>query len=550
MRKRIFTTLASLAAAAALVVAPLVTAGASATALKGDVGKLVQWVPQSNQESYWENLYSAHQADCVKVDGVTSSPYATVSADGLTVTLKPFDSTLLPGDHWELLVVKAGNLWNNVVVHPEAGVAYASPLNNGGKQAVISHYFVCSGTTPDEPQPQSVTPALTWTLPSCDAAGVLTQGAGVTWTSSAGENGTTTWTATPAPGTVFPADVQTVWPNVPNLAQLTERCNQPPDDVTTTTKTTLDCEASEATIITTTTTIEYVWDAAAKKWVAGEPASVDAPSTRALTEGELATCDEPEQPTTTTEVITAPWADGTWACGDTSVEQTRTVTTTVYVDGEPGEPEVKTEHQTRTLTQQEIGTCPLVPGDIRSVCVGDVPFLSYDVDLPEGFVPSSQTPVTITFVNTKGGDDYVITGQALSGKLLWPGASDGTPKMWPGWDLVDGQYVETAGNFAWTRDHVTVRFDVNPTYSTTVDYPEATAECANPAMTLLTPEDPTDDPEDPTPSVTPTPTAAATGDTLAITGGAVQLGALGLGALAVLAGVGMTIVSIRRSRRV
>jgi hypothetical protein len=54
--------------------------------------------------------------------------------------------------------------------------------------------------------------------------------------------------------------------------------------------------------------------------------------------------------------------------------------------------------------------------------------------------------------------------------------------MWPGWELVNGEYVQTDGNYAWTRSGVTVRFEVNPSYSTEIFYPEASAECANPPV--------------------------------------------------------------------
>ena len=66
----------------------------------------------------------------------------------------------------------------------------------------------------------------------------------------------------------------------------------------------------------------------------------------------------------------------------------------------------------------------------------------------------------------------------------WPGASATAPHQWPGWmQLADGTYVETSGNYAWTRAAagVTVRFDVNPTYTTTVFYPAESTLCANPA---------------------------------------------------------------------
>ena len=92
--------------------------------------------------------------------------------DGLTVTLNPYGASW-PGDHWELLVIKGGSVSNNVIVHPTAGVAYASPLNSSGNQANVSHWIVCKGTTP--------TPSVTATAPTftdavCIAAGQVGQG--------------------------------------------------------------------------------------------------------------------------------------------------------------------------------------------------------------------------------------------------------------------------------------------------------------------------------------------------------------------------------------
>lgn len=125
--------------------------------------------------------------------------------------------------------------------------------------------------------------------------------------------------------------------------------------------------------------------------------------------------------------------------------------------------------------------CELVPGDIGAVCVGDTPYLDYGVSLPEGVEAEGDTPLTITFLHPDGGEDYVATDQPLEGQLLWPGASDTAPKQWPGWEQQDdGSYTETDGNYAWTRDGVQVLFEVNPDYSTVVEYPEASTECANP----------------------------------------------------------------------
>jgi hypothetical protein len=118
-------------------------------------------------------------------------------------------------------------------------------------------------------------------------------------------------------------------------------------------------------------------------------------------------------------------------------------------------------------------TTELVLGDIEAVCVGDIPYLSYAVDFP------GATAVDITFLNP-GGEDLSYPGQPLSGQVLWPGASDVFPFDWPGWELVDGVWVEADDGFLWARETVTVVFTVNPTAEVQVDYPEATSACANP----------------------------------------------------------------------
>ena len=68
--------------------------------------------------------------------------------------------------------------------------------------------------------------------------------------------------------------------------------------------------------------------------------------------------------------------------------QTRQETTTVFSLDEQGAvvstSTTETETQERDLTQTEIAECPLLPGAINSVCVGDVPHLGYAVDPPRG----------------------------------------------------------------------------------------------------------------------------------------------------------------------
>lgn len=215
---------------------------------------------------------------------------------------------------------------------------------------------------------------------------------------------------------------------------------------------------------------------------------------------------------------------------------------------------------------------PLAPGDIGATCVGDVPWLAYDVALPDGYPLPSDTPLTITFVHpTDASQNYTVTNLLLRGKVLWPGAwdgSDGKAKQWPGWVLnADGSYVETAGNYRWTREGVTVLFQVNPEYTTVVHYPADDALCANPPEGEVPP--PTNPPTDkPTPPTTPTnnpnppvnsgapkpPTSTVVvvkpkpPATLAQTG-VNGIALMGASAIALLLVGGVTLLVVRRPRR-
>lgn len=520
--KKLGKVLASAVLAAALVVAPLVTAGASAAKPSdsagtiGVEGKLETATSEANDETYWEQRYAAHKADCYKTEGNNPSGHGKLTDGGLTVTLYPFQQSW-PGDHWEVLVVKAGNT-NNVIEHPVAGTAYASPVNGGGQQATVSHWIVCKGTTPT--QPTAVTPSLTFTLPSCVAAGELIKSANVIWTSVANPDGSTLWKAKAIAGQVLAAGAQSEWlvPNLAKLAAELELC-RPPAGEKTVVSHDYDCDSETVITKTVVTTTPYVWGGTS--WVPGESTDATTTETREMTADEKVDCP-PD-----TDIEYSEWVEGEWDCGDTEVTLTREVTTTVYDYNEQAQPtatsSVSQETKTRDLTPAELAECPLLPGDISSVCVGDVPYLGYSVSLPEGVTADSPTPVTITFVNPSG-EDYVIENQPLFGTVLWPGASATEPKMWPGWALVNGEYVETEGNFAWTRAGVTVLFEVNPTYETVIEYPQATALCAN---------------------------APASGDgaaALAVTGSTVPVWAIGGAAAAVLAGVAFTVFAVMRRR--
>ncbi|MGW8564703.1 LPXTG cell wall anchor domain-containing protein [Isoptericola sp. NPDC055881] len=218
---------------------------------------------------------------------------------------------------------------------------------------------------------------------------------------------------------------------------------------------------------------------------------------------ETPTTPTPSTPPVTPDEIVVPVPPvAATVCGATSsdVELPAATASITYVSTEQGVLAIPAEHYafgddlggyTRTDTGDVIfpieklvpsaEDCALVPGDIAAVCQGDTPYLQYGVSLPEGIEVDDDTPLTITFINPDGGKNYVAEDQPLEGSLLWPGATDTAPKQWPGWEQQDdGSYVETDGNYAWTRDGVQVLFEVNPEYSTVVDYPPASSQCANP----------------------------------------------------------------------
>ncbi len=551
IKKKTLSVLASVAVAASLVVAPVVTAGAAAAELIGEVGQRVTSTSDMNHVEYWENLYKDRQADCYSHDPKDGdNAHGSVTDQGKTVTLNAFQDSW-PGDQWVLLVVKGGSVESNVIVNPQAGVPYASLENKSGNQADVSHWIVCKGTTPTT-EPRVVTPALSFSLPSCEAAGAVlsrSSDADVTWTRTENADGSVTWTAAPAPGTTFPDGVKTSWTVPAKLAADSEQCRgeQPKDEVTTKETFTYDCTTYEVTVTTVTTTVKYSWSGS--EWVAGTPQDVSETTTRPMTVAEKLECPVPE---TTVEYRT--WVDGEWDCGDTEVTQTREVVETTYDRDANGNivvaSSLRTEQQTRPLTAAEIGEeCPLVPGDIVATCLGDVPYLGYAVTLPAGYTTDDPTPLTVTFVNPEG-EDVVIANQPLAGSLLWPGAQATEPKMWPGWELVAGTYVQTGGNFGWSREGITVHFEVNPAFETVVEYPAATALCANPPKQAISPEGPSD--EEPGEEPAEEPAGSESSDpegALAATGGGVSPIVPIAGGAALLLGLGALLTVAYQRRR-
>ncbi|WP_418275846.1 hypothetical protein ACNHYB_13450 [Isoptericola jiangsuensis] len=116
---------------------------------------------------------------------------------------------------------------------------------------------------------------------------------------------------------------------------------------------------------------------------------------------------------------------------------------------------------------------------LEPICDGDVPYLQYAVSAEGLDEPADD--VTITWVNPSGAN-VVQSGLPLSGRVLWPGAEvDGAGNAvdWPGWRLEGGEWVP-GDEWDWVRPSVALEFEVNPTATASVGYPESSPACATP----------------------------------------------------------------------
>lgn len=120
------------------------------------------------------------------------------------------------------------------------------------------------------------------------------------------------------------------------------------------------------------------------------------------------------------------------------------------------------------------------------VCFRDTPFVDYNATVLGVSAPNG---VTVTWQKISGEVVRVLTGQPLSGRLLWPGAavdSSGNPLAWPGWAFVDDEWIQVNDGL---RPDMRIIFEVNPTAQTTVAYPPATTSCsANPPSVANVPD--------------------------------------------------------------
>lgn len=203
--------------------------------------------------------------------------------------------------------------------------------------------------------------------------------------------------------------------------------------------------------------------------IPGRPGSFDECGTvndRIELPGDTALIDwsaTPIDPSTLTATITATALGGKLFTDDSTVKSWVVTFTNEACAEEPDEPTLEGS---------------LATGE----CVANAPWINYNVKL-DGETESK----TVSLVITDGtNSETIVLGDLvdgkLEGKILWPGASvagDGvTPTGWPGWALVNGQWVETDGNFAWTRGDITATLEVNPELEVALSYPPATPDCA------------------------------------------------------------------------
>ena len=117
--------------------------------------------------------------------------------------------------------------------------------------------------------------------------------------------------------------------------------------------------------------------------------------------------------------------------------------------------------------------------NVTEVCIGDVPWVQYTVTA-QGFTPAANS-VKIQWRKLDGTVVRELTGQALTGQLLWPGAAvdaNGVPTAWPGWSFTGGEWVQISDGL---RPQMRLYISINPETEVVVNYPPATPFCsANP----------------------------------------------------------------------
>jgi len=161
-----------------------------------------------------------------------------------------------------------------------------------------------------------------------------------------------------------------------------------------------------------------------------------------------------------------------------------------------------------------------------SACVDGRPVLTVSVDLVDPDDEVETTAVSMTMTGSGNAYDFGTIGDVdengqFTTTLPWPGSSDGG---WPGYELVNGEWVNTGGNFAWTRGDVALVVEVNPETTTPVAYPSEDPPCS---------------------PASPTTTSTSSGP-LAVTGSDFDAAPLLLAAGGLIVIGGLTLLIVRR----
>ena len=122
---------------------------------------------------------------------------------------------------------------------------------------------------------------------------------------------------------------------------------------------------------------------------------------------------------------------------------------------------------------------PQITINTLAECIGDTPYLNYDVTL-DNF--TSTELLTVDWLDNSGNVVATFTNLPLTGRMLWPGAildANGIIVDWPGWVLIDGVWVLGDDGFQELRPTADVRFSINPVKTVTVNYPPSDPTCSS-----------------------------------------------------------------------
>lgn len=183
---------------------------------------------------------------------------------------------------------------------------------------------------------------------------------------------------------------------------------------------------------------------------------------------------------------TAPdWTVGTVVNGDSAtLDITATVTdvddylNTATVIADPVDPVPDNDTDDASIRRVVLA--------LEAVCIDDVSYVNYTVT-PLGFTPGAN-PSDIEWITEDGNNTIVetLTGQPLSGQLLWLGMmldGGGNPTDWPGWEFVGGEWVPDNDGL---RPDMRIHVMVNPEDEQVVTYPPVEVGCsANPPVADL-----------------------------------------------------------------